>query len=140
MHTKKDFCEHNCVQKTFLFLCTIGKCSIERELPFLTQFVIVVTNCVIQNNALPEKYVIIAHQICWHSKKFIEFRLSQFNFRIFQFYQFYIVSVAVSICLSVSIWLFTHTFLPPLIFVQFNQEDFSLPIFSSLSRNCCIST
>ena len=45
------FCEHYCVQMTFLVPVTIGKCSWGKEHPFLTEVVLIINNCFIQYNA-----------------------------------------------------------------------------------------
>ena len=57
------FCEHYCVQMTISIPGTIEKCSLEREHPFLTEFVSTMNSCFIQYNAAFVEYVNLAHEI-----------------------------------------------------------------------------
>ena len=51
MHLEIGFCEHFCVQMTIFIPSRIGKCSLEREYPFLEKFVLNMNSCFIQYNA-----------------------------------------------------------------------------------------
>ena len=46
----KIFCETYCVRLTISIPGTIENCSLEREHPFLTEFVLIVNSCFIQYN------------------------------------------------------------------------------------------
>ena len=64
MHLEIDFCEHYCVQTTTISIPgTIEKSSLEREHPFLTEFVSIMNSFFIQYNAPLVEYVNVAQEI-----------------------------------------------------------------------------
>ena len=50
-------------EMTISILGTIGKCSLGRDYPFLTKFLLFMNSCFIQYNAPLEKYVNVAQKI-----------------------------------------------------------------------------
>ena len=70
------FCEHYCVQLTFLIPGTIGKHLFEEEHPYLTEFVLIMNTCFIQYNAALVENVDVAQEVNALSQKF--FVLGQF--------------------------------------------------------------
>ena len=73
MHLEKGFCEHFCVQMSFLIPGTIGKRWLEREHPFLTEFVLIMNSCFIQYNAPLVENVNVAQKVNALSKKHFVF-------------------------------------------------------------------
>ena len=84
MHLEIDFCEHYYGQMIFLIPGTIGKRQLEKEHPFLTEFVLIMNSCFIQGNAPLVENVNVAQEVNALSKKL--FVLSQFyiHFSIFE--------------------------------------------------------
>ena len=63
MHLEIGFCEHYCVQITISIPGTIEKCSLEKEHPFLTEFVSIMNSCFTQYNAPLVEYVNVAQEM-----------------------------------------------------------------------------
>ena len=74
MHLEIVFCKHYCVQMSFLIPGTIGKRYLEREHPFLTEFVLIMNSCFIQYNAPLVENVNVAQEVNALSKKLFVFR------------------------------------------------------------------
>ena len=73
MHLEIGFCEHYCVQMTFLIPGTIGKRFLERKHPFLTEFVSILNSCFIQYNGPLVENVNVAQEVNAVSKKLFAF-------------------------------------------------------------------
>ena len=73
MHLEIGFCEQFCVQMTFLLPGIIGKRSLEREDPFLTEFVLFMNSCFVQYNAPLVENVNVAQEVNALSKKLFVF-------------------------------------------------------------------
>ena len=73
MHLEIGFCEHYCVQMTFLVPGRTGKRQLGREHPFLTEFVLIMNSCVIQYNAPLVEIVNAAQEVNALSKKLFVF-------------------------------------------------------------------
>ena len=84
MHLELDFCEHYCVQMTLSIPGTIEKCSLEREHPFLTEFVLIMNSFFIQYNPPLVEYINAAQEINSFCQKRLVFRQFQNNFIIFE--------------------------------------------------------
>ena len=84
MHLEIGRCEHYCAQMTISIPDTIGKCSLEREHPFLTKFVLLMNSCFIEYNATLVKYANATQQINLFCQKRLVFCQVQFNFIIFE--------------------------------------------------------
>ena len=63
MHLEIGFREHDCAQVILLNPCTIGKCSLERNHPILTELVSIMNSYFVQYKATLVKDVIVAQQI-----------------------------------------------------------------------------
>ena len=73
MHLEIGFCEHYCVQMSFLIPGTIGKRYSVGEHPFLTEFVLIMNSCFIQYNAPLVENVNVAQEVNALSKKLFVF-------------------------------------------------------------------
>ena len=82
MHLEEGFCEHYCVQMTFLTPDTIGKRYLEREHPFATDFESVMNSCFIQYNATFVENVNVAQDVNTLSKKLFVFSQLYIHFSI----------------------------------------------------------
>ena len=78
------FCEHYCAQITFFIPGTIGKCSLEREHPLLTEFVLSMNSFFVRYNPPLVEYVNVAHWINSFCEKWRVFCQFQINFIIFE--------------------------------------------------------
>ena len=63
MHLETSFWEQCCVQMTISIPGTMGKCKLEGEHPFLTEFVLIMDSCFIQYNAPLKEYINVAQKM-----------------------------------------------------------------------------
>ena len=86
LELRKKIFGHFCVQMTVSILGTIGKCSFEKEQPFLTFFVLVMENCFIEYYAPLEKNTTAAEYINSVLQEWLVFFLLEINLNIFEVY------------------------------------------------------
>ena len=102
LHLQKSFCEHYCAQMTILVSEGTGKCSLERDHPFMTKAVLLRNSCFFQYNAPPGNDVNAAQKISSFCQEHLLFYQLPINFIIFELQ---IVSVTVhdnieTVCIS----------------------------------------
>ena len=84
IHLEIGFCEHYCVQMTLSIPGTGEKSSLEREHPFLTEFVLIMNSCFIQYKAPLVEYIKVYQDINSFCQERLVFWQFQKNFIIFE--------------------------------------------------------
>ena len=122
MHAERSFCEHFCVQMIIWIPAIFRKGSIEREHPFLTEFVLIMNSCFIQYNAPLLKHVIVAEKINLIFQVEHWFLTSSDEFHYLWGTNCFCNGTRQIFNFSVWVLKFTHTFLLSFFIVHFRQE------------------